>query len=543
MGNLAAGRWGKFAFNSRLQEAHVKSKLAALGIIGTGFAALTLGFAAPVAAADMSPLTVSDNHVVRNGAPFNFYGVNRDSLEWGATNWYGCGGDGHFSDADFAHIAAWDATAVRIPLSQADWLGRRCWFNYAGMVDAAVKAANAHGMYAILDLHWTDVQGEAPCDWSCGSGEQRMPDADSVTFWKQVAARYAGDPGVIFELFNEPHYVSWPCWRSGGCQVPADADGSGDGASTHPTYTAVGMQTLYDAIRLTGAQNLVLVSGLDWAYDLSGVDSGYALNGTNIVYATHVYTAWHNTVADWDRHFGAVAQHHPVAVTEFGSTDCSTPRTQALLQYLYAPDGVAADRISWTMWGWNSPGDCSQPSIISDWNGTPMHGQGQLIHDALANLAGGLQPAAESQSPAWYEIVNQRTGKCVDASSWGTATGTAVQQWTCGNGQANQEWAFVPVGSGYMGIVNRNASASGEVLDVAHGATNDGAQIRISAATGANEQEWQPVTLSNGDYEFVNRNSGNCLDVADGSGDDGARLQQWGCSRGPNQAFKLVQQP
>jgi hypothetical protein len=504
---------------------------------------LGLGFAAPVAAADMSPLTVSGNQILRNGTQFNFYGVNRDSLEWGVTNWYGCGGDGHFTDADFAHIAAWHATAVRIPLSQADWLGRRCWAgSYASMVDNAINAANAHGMYAILDLHWSDDQGQAPCDFICGSGEQRMPDADSVSFWKQIAARYANNPGVIFELFNEPHYVSWSCWLHGGCQVPADADGSGNGSSTHQTYTAVGMQALYDAVRSTGAQNLVLVSGLDWAYDLSGVDNGYAVNGTNIMYATHVYTAWHKTAADWDEHFGSVAQHYPVAVTEFGSTDCASTQTKALLQYLYAPDGVTADRISWTMWGWNSPGDCSQPSIISNWNGNPLAGQGQLIHDAMANLAEGLQPTGQSQSPTWYQIVNQRTGKCVDASDWGTTTGTAVQQWRCGNGQTNQEWAFVPVGSGYVAIVNRNASANGEVLDVSGAATGDGAHMQLSAAAGANDQEWQPVTLSDGYYKLVNRNSGKCLDVADGSSDDRARLQQWSCTGGPNQAFKVVQQ-
>ena len=48
--------------------------------------------------------------------------------------------------------------------------------------------------------------------------------------------------------------------------------------------------------------------------------------------------------------------------------------------------GVAANRISWTVWSWNNPGSCSQPSLLSDWSGTPLAGQGQLIHDALAFL-------------------------------------------------------------------------------------------------------------------------------------------------------------
>ena len=31
------------------------------------------------------------------------------------------------------------------------------------------------------------------------------------------------------------------------------------------------MQQLYDTVRATGAQNLVIIGGLNWAYDLSGV--------------------------------------------------------------------------------------------------------------------------------------------------------------------------------------------------------------------------------------------------------------------------------
>jgi hypothetical protein len=504
---------------------------------------LVLGLFAPAAAADMLPLSVSGNQIMRGGQPFNLYGVNRDSLEWGVNNWYGCGGDGHFWDADFANIAAWHVNAVRFPLSQANWLGRSCSASaYAAMIDYVVHEANAHGMYAILDLHWTDVGGQAPCDASCGSGEQQMPDSDSVTFWRQVAARYANNPGVIFELFNEPHYVTWSCWLSGGCQVTANSYGSGDSNSTHPTYTAVGMQSLYDAVRSTGASNLVMVAGLDWAYDLSGVNAGYAVSGTNIIYDTHVYTHWHNTVTDWDQHFGSVARHYPVAATEFGTTDCSTAGAQALLQYLYAPDGVAADRISWAVWSWNTPGDCSQPSVLADWSGTPIAGQGQLIHDALANLAQGQQPV--SAGP-WYEIVNKGTGKCVDASAWGAADGTWVQQWTCGNGQANQEWQFVPVSGGYFEVLNRNAAADSQVLDVSGGpgATGNGDTLQLWSYAAGSNQQWQAVPEGNGYFEFVARNSGKCLDVTGGSSADGTRLQQWTCYGGANQLFRVAQQP
>jgi hypothetical protein len=323
---------------------------------------------------------------MRAGAPFNFYGVNRDSLEWGQWNWGGCGGDGHWSASDWDAIAAWHVDAVRIPLSQADWLGRRCSAGaYAAMVDAAVQTANARGMYAILDLHWSDVGGAAPCDLGCVSGQQPMPDSSSLTFWRSVAARYANWPGVIFDLYNEPHDVSWSCWRNGGCWV---ASSTLEESSLQPVwYQAVGMQQLLSAVRGVGARNLVLVAGLDWAYDLSGVLRGYALRGSGVAYDTHVYTQWHLTSSDWDAAFGSVAARYPVTATEFGSIDCGTTYTYPLLQYFYAPEGVGADRISWTVWSWNAPGSCSQPSLLASWAGVPLPGQGQLIHDALGYLA------------------------------------------------------------------------------------------------------------------------------------------------------------
>jgi endoglucanase len=325
-------------------------------------------------------LSVSTNKIMAAGQPFHFYGVNRDSLEWGSGNWMGCAGDANFTDVDYNRIKAWRVSAVRLPLSQANWLGRRCnTATYMRSVDAAVAKANARGMYAILDLHWSDVSGRASCDAGCVTGQQAMPDADSIVFWRQVAARYANRPGVIFDLYNEPHDVPWSCWRNGGCSVQSAATANG---GTRVSYTAAGMQQLLDAIRAQGANNLVLAAGLDWAYDLSGVASGYALSGANVAYDTHVYTQFHSTTADWDAHFGLLAATKPVTSTEFGSVDCSSNVTSRLLDYFQAK------AMSWTIWSWNNPGSCQQPSLLSSMDGTPLPGQGQLIHDRLATLGG-----------------------------------------------------------------------------------------------------------------------------------------------------------
>lgn len=330
----------------------------------------------------LPPLSVEGNRLLRGGEPHAFRGVNRHSLEWGRSNWGGCGGDGHFEGVDFDRIAAWGFDVVRLPLSQANWLGRRCDpREYPLMVDATVEKASARGLYAILDLHWTDVLGEAPCDRPCKSGQQPMPDFDSLIFWRGVAARYADNPGVLFNLYNEPHSVSWECWRNGGCSVSSATLNPETGEQVR--YEAIGMQSLYDAVREVAPENVVVVGGLNWAYDLSGVGKGYAIEGTNVLYDTHVYTQWHHRRGDWDRHFGYIAGSHAVCSLEFGSTDGTVGVTRRLLDYFDAPAGDPRAAMSWAIWSWNAPGEVSQPTVLADWNGTPIAEQGTLIYEAL----------------------------------------------------------------------------------------------------------------------------------------------------------------
>ena len=137
-----------------------------------------------------------------------------------------------------------------------------------------------------------------------------MADANSITFWSEVAARYSGDGRVLFELYNEPHDVAWSVWKSGGA-----AGG----------FQVAGMQQLYDAVRGAGADNLVVMGGLSWAYDLSGVPDN-RVSGYNILYATHPYNnSPASKPAGFDAAWGFLTKTDPVIVTEFGDGgDCGS---------------------------------------------------------------------------------------------------------------------------------------------------------------------------------------------------------------------------
>lgn len=287
--------------------------------------------------------------------PHLFHGVDRPSLEWSPT------GD-HISAADFALIGSWNANAVRIALNQDFWLSGAAQYdaNYAATVAQAVAWAEAAGLDVILDLHWSD-KGDLSI---AKSGQQEMADVNSKQFWSEVAGAYKGDGHVLFELYNEPHDVTWSVWQNGG---------------TANGYTVIGMQELYDTVRQAGANNIVVAGGVNWAYDLAGVATN-ALRGYNIMYATHPYDQPDKQPGGWEGNFGYLATGDiaPVIVTEFGdgATQCTGAWDTKLIAF------AGTHEISWTAWAWY-PGGCSFPSLIADWSPTPTV-QGAVVQTALA---------------------------------------------------------------------------------------------------------------------------------------------------------------
>jgi hypothetical protein len=279
-----------------------------------------------------------------------FRGVDRPSLEWDAD------GEG-ISSADIDLIASWNANVIRVAINQGFWLEGSVVYDagYRDRVDELVQWSKAAGMDVVLDLHWSD-RG----DLSQAPGQQRMADENSRAFWQSVAERYKDDGRILFELYNEPHDVAWAVWLNGG--------DSGDG------FEVVGMQELYDTVRSAGADNLVVLGGLDYAYDLSGVPN-HRVEGYNIVYASHPYDFSNKQPTTWTADWGFLADTDPLFVTEFGSFDCDATYSQQLIDY-------AEQRgLSWSAWAWY-PGGCGFPALIEDWSGAPS-ATGQIVKTAL----------------------------------------------------------------------------------------------------------------------------------------------------------------
>ncbi len=337
--------------------------------------------------ASTPPLSISvvGNHFVNGAGQFiRLLGVNREGTEYACTPkaqypGYSVGLEGA---SDAAAIASWDTNAVRIPLNEECWLGINglptygTAAGYRQMVEDYVAALNADGIYAILDLQWT-----APGTQSA-TGLHTMPDDNSVTFWTSVAGTFARNPAVLFDAFNEPHSVTWSCWRNGGCSVPDAVDGTQ--ADPTQTYTAVGMQTLINTIRATGARQPILLAGLNHGNDISGWLANMPVDPDGqLAAAFHVYQPNScATTACFDSTVAPVAAVVPTTTLEFSEQDCSEKWDNALMNW------DDAHGVGYLGWGWFIlTKNCRSLYLIDDWAGTPASPNGTALHDHLAALA------------------------------------------------------------------------------------------------------------------------------------------------------------
>lgn len=250
------------AATARVLVLDVDGPVGDVQLVDDVYVASTSGAPAPL----VGPLSTSGPHILdADGSVVRLRGVEIDGLQASSTASVG--------RATVRAAQSWGANLVRIPLAQNYWLAGDCSYDsgYQARVDALVTAATERGTLALLDLHTLAV---IPCTQP---RQQSLPDSRAVTFWRQVASRYAGNPLVAFDLYNEPHDITDAVWRDGGTVLSGGV-----------RYQAVGMQKLYDTVRATGADNLVFTSGPNWAasYPLRA-----PLRGTrNLVHAVHVYT-------------------------------------------------------------------------------------------------------------------------------------------------------------------------------------------------------------------------------------------------------------
>lgn len=322
-----------------------------------------------------SELHVQGNQVLDSkGRPVWLQGVNAGGLESLAV-------DRHVMKSAQVAVDEWKANIIRLPINEAFWFGKTSLQKDGGAayrenIDRIVTLVANRGAYLLLDLH-----------------RFRAPKQEHAEFWKDAAAHFQNHPAVLFDLFNEPHGIDWPVWKSGGF-VSEKKEGVDESTflteeekiKNNAGFHSIGMQALVDAVRGTGARNIVLASTLFWSNDLTGVANGYALEdktGNGIMYAWHNYN-WHK---GWEAKVLPVAAKYPVLVGEVGADTHKMsfiPEQDQEDPYTWVPDMlgfIQKYKLHWTGWCFHPK---ATPVMISDWDYTPTPYWGAFAKEALA---------------------------------------------------------------------------------------------------------------------------------------------------------------
>jgi endoglucanase len=366
-------------------------------------------------------IAVSGNHLVDGkGNTVQLRGVNISGLETVAIQGWAPNNPWGGQEPNLKAIKSWGANALRLPLNEASWRGRICvdqggssvtligdskvqdrpgqtikadpGGNYQSTVAKTVSEATAAGLYVILDLHFT-----APGN-GCPVIQNAMADAEhSVAFWSSLAATFKGYPNVIFELFNEPFLDQTSLQDStpwddliNGKGVINDYKVQGNPGTVSYAWNNAGMQQMLNAVRATGATNVVLTSTLAYSSSMGG---WLQYHPTDTLKPSQVGAVWHaypnpagasmvNCIgtasscspADFASVQGILAAGYPVVITEFGdgSNGNTAPLSSVLLPW------ADTNGVNYMAWTWNAWVGSSYYLITSS-GGDPSPGFGTYV--------------------------------------------------------------------------------------------------------------------------------------------------------------------
>lgn len=240
---------------------------------------------------------------------------------------------------------------------------------FANHIDPFVQQAISLGQYVIVDLHLVS---------NYGSGG--TPQSKVLDFWSYVAPRYANNPEVIFEIYNEPiNPDDWTTWKNF-------------------------IQPVVDTIRAVAPNNLILMGNPQWSTRVNEAVTD-PFTDSNMVYVYHIYPNQPATTSSLDSKFGNAANSIPIMITEFGWN--SDPNYSDNITY--GTSGGWGKQFRTYMdnhphIGWsNYIFDNYWKPQIFDWNWNLLSGenQGKFIRDWLFELqnhnqAGGFTPGTQT---------------------------------------------------------------------------------------------------------------------------------------------------
>jgi hypothetical protein len=155
----------------------------------------------------------------------------------------------------------------------------------------------------------------------------------------------------------------------------------------------------------------------------------------------------------------------------------------------------------------------------------------------LLLLSGARALFAQVTSGTVHNLISHAGGMALD-NSGSTTAGTAMAQTPVTAGNTDQQWQIVSLGNGEYRLI---CLRSGMVLDTGGATTTDSPVIQnpLTSATNA-DQIWAIATSSNGYYQLVSVVSGMVLDDGGSTAAGGSVLQAAPVSGDASQIWQIT---
>lgn len=174
-------------------------------------------------------------------------------------------------------------------------------------IETVIKGAIKSDIYVIIDWHSHNINLK-----------------EAKEYFDEISKKYGKYPNVIYEVFNEPDYETWP-------EVKAYAE------------------EVIKVIRANDPDNIILVGSPKWDQDVNLPATDPIKGYDNLMYTMHFYAATHGKELR-DRTDEAIKSGLPIFISESAGMEASGDGPMNYVAWQEYIDWMEARKLSWITW-------------------------------------------------------------------------------------------------------------------------------------------------------------------------------------------------
>ena len=174
-------------------------------------------------------------------------------------------------------------------------------------IEAVIKGAIKSDIYVIIDWHSHNINLE-----------------EAKLFFAEMSQKYGKHPNIIYEIFNEPDYESWPEIKDYAEEV-------------------------IKVIRENDANNIILIGSPRWDQDVHLPAADPIKGYDNLMYTMHFYAATHGKELR-DRTDEAIKSGLPIFISESAGMEATGDGPLDYKAWQEYIDWMEERKLSWITW-------------------------------------------------------------------------------------------------------------------------------------------------------------------------------------------------